>query len=363
MTFNYRLAIDGFGEFEGVVSNRGLLDQVAALEWVRDNIGGFNGDASRVTIFGESAGAGCVLALLSMPLARGLFYRAIMQSVPNIFLSPAFSRSVCESVAEAAGVDNDIEGFQVLSQEELAQAIGQVRKDMGSRADWGRVGQSVTPIGPVVDGEILPEDPWTALRRGAAQKVPFIIGHNRDEYRVFLAQTGNPCRVTDDQLKKALETFAPNGDVSSYASILPEEDAASIFEKVQGDWLFLAAVTQAAQAQLEGGGRAFLYELCIDAPGGMGSPHAIDLPFTFDTFGVGMGAMIPDPTDAQRLTGERLRRAWVRFAAGDDPWPQWTGSQQAQVWGDGDKVRTYPEAKRMKLWKCEPCTVLSLRRR
>ncbi|WP_313513101.1 carboxylesterase family protein [Pseudomonas sp.] len=359
VTFNYRLGVDGFGELEGAVANRGLLDQVAALEWVRDNISAFNGDASRVTIFGESAGAGCILALLTMPCARGLFHRAIMQSVPNLFFSRALSRSITESIAAAAGIaQDDIGAFKALSLDALIKATLQVRADMGSRLDWGRVAQSVTPIGPVVDGEILPEDPWTALRRGASREVPFIIGHNRDEYRVFLAQPGKPCQVTNEQLEKALETFAPNGDVGAYHSALPGEDAASLYEKVQGDWLFLSAVTQAAQAQLEAGGTVFMYEFCIEAPGGMGSPHAIDLPFTFDTFGVGMGAMIPYPTEAERQTGERLRRAWVRFASGDDPWPQWGDKQQVQIWGEGDEVRAYPESRRMELWRHEPCTAL-----
>lgn len=360
VTFNYRLGMDGFGEIEGAVSNRGLLDQVAALEWVRDNIGAFGGDASRVTVFGESAGAGSVLTLLAMPLARGLFHRAIMQSVPNLFLSRALAQSVCKAIAEAAGITNDVEGFQGLSQQALALATRQVIGNMASRREWGRMAQSVTPIGPVVDGDILPEDPWTALRHGAAKDVPFIIGHNRDEYRVFLAKLGMPLQVTEEQLQRALATFAPYGDAEAYQAALSGADAASLFEKVQGDWLILSAVTQAAQAQRSAQGQVFMYELCIDAPGGMGAPHAIDLPFTFDTFGIGMGAMIPNPTDAQRQTGERLRQAWVRFAAGNAPWPQWDDRLQVQIWGEGDEVRPYPEVKRMELWEREPCAELLL---
>lgn len=358
VTFNYRLGIDGFGEINGAVPNRALLDQVAALEWVRDNIGAFNGDASRVTLFGESAGAACVLALLTMPLARGLFHRAIMQSVPNLFFSPELSRSVSDSIAAAAGISHDLESFKALSVGALAEATLKVREGMASRVDWGRVGLSVTPLGPVVDGEILPDDPWTALRRGASTAVPFIIGHNRDEYRVFLAQPGKPCHVTDDQVEGALAAFAPNGDADAYKLALSSEDAESLYEKVQGDWLFLSAVTQAAQAQLSAGGKVFMYEFCVEAPGGMGAAHAIDLPFTFDTFGVGMGAMIPQPTDAQRQTGERLRLAWTRFAGGDDPWPEWNADHQVQIWGKGDRVCTYPELKRMELWRHELCTAL-----
>ena len=88
MTFNYRVGLEGFGYIEGTPVNRGLLDQVAALEWVRDNISAFGGDPDRVTVFGQSAGGGSVAALLAMPRAAGLFHRAIAQSVPGTVLHP-----------------------------------------------------------------------------------------------------------------------------------------------------------------------------------------------------------------------------------------------------------------------------------
>jgi len=362
VTLNYRLAIDGFGAVEGAVANRGLLDQVAALEWVRDNIAGFGGDPAQVTIFGESAGAGSVLALLAMPRACGLFHRAIAQSVPNLFLSSDLARSVGEAVAQAAGVTPDVVGWRDAKQHQVADALAKVRQGMAARADWGRMGQSVTPIGPVVDGDVLPEDPWTALRRGVARDIPLIIGHNRDEYRMFIADKLG--HVTDADADWALAIFAPNGDADAYRAILPDEDAGSLFEKVQGDWLFLSAVTQAAQAQVDGGGHAFVYELRLEAPNGMGAPHAIDLPLTFNTFGVGVGAMIPSPTDAQRVTGEVLRHAWTRFAATGDPgWPRWDRKRLVQVLGEGDKVRVYPEIARMDLWLGERCQTLPLERK
>src|SRR5581483_4429058 len=93
VTLNYRLGIEGFALIHGAPANRGLLDQVAALHWVQENIRAFGGDPDRVTVFGESAGGGSVAALLAMPRAAGLFRRAIAQSVPGPFFSPGWPRT------------------------------------------------------------------------------------------------------------------------------------------------------------------------------------------------------------------------------------------------------------------------------
>ena len=100
VTFNYRVGLEGFGYVDDTPPNRGLLDQVAALEWVRDNINGFGGDPSRVTVFGQSAGGGSVAALLVMPRAAGLFQRAVAQSVPGAFFTPALAADITRACAE-----------------------------------------------------------------------------------------------------------------------------------------------------------------------------------------------------------------------------------------------------------------------
>ncbi len=104
VTFNYRVGIEGFAQIEGAPANRGLLDQVAALEWVRDNIRAFGGDPDRVTVFGESAGGGSVAALLAMPRAAGLFRRAIAQSVPGTFFSPELAADIAAACAAELGL-------------------------------------------------------------------------------------------------------------------------------------------------------------------------------------------------------------------------------------------------------------------
>src|SRR5436190_10556940 len=104
VTFNYRLGIEGFAQIEGAPANRGLLDQVAALQWVRDNIRALGGDPDRVTVFGQSAGAGSVAALLAMPRAAGLFRRAVAQSVPGPLFTPELAADIAETFAAELGL-------------------------------------------------------------------------------------------------------------------------------------------------------------------------------------------------------------------------------------------------------------------
>ena len=101
---NYRLGMEGFAQIAGAPANRGLLDAVAALRWVRDNIERFGGDPANVTVFGESAGAGVISALLAMDDAKGLFKRAIAQSVPGTFFSTGLAATITEAIAATAGL-------------------------------------------------------------------------------------------------------------------------------------------------------------------------------------------------------------------------------------------------------------------
>lgn len=362
VTLNYRLGVDGFGELPDRISNRGLLDQIAALEWVHDNIGAFGGDPLNVTIFGESAGAGSVVALLTMPLARGLFHKAIAQSVPRPFLSQELALAVTESVAREAGQPFTADALSGLDPDALTGATRAVLGSMSTHPEWGPMSHSVTPFGPVVSPDTLPEDPWAALRKGAGRGVPLVIGHNRDEYRIFLALQGKMGKVTEEEASAALATFAPNQDADAYREIFsPDTTPDDILEKVNSDWLIVSPTMQVAEAIRTAGGDAFVYELSVDPEGGIGSPHAIDLPFTFDTFTEGTGSFIPRPTEQELETGRRLRSAWIRFATTGDPgWPAWTSEQMTRVWGGDNGLTRYPERLRLSLSLQHPCEPLRL---
>ncbi|HLI40599.1 MAG TPA: carboxylesterase family protein, partial [Streptosporangiaceae bacterium] len=194
VTFNHRVGVEGYAYLPGVPANRALLDQVAALRWVHDNIAAFGGDPDRVTVFGESAGAGAIAALLVMPDAAGLFRRAIAQSVPGTFFSPALAADVTAAVAASAGLPPTAAAFAAADPARLAAAADAVRP--AEHPGWGPVALALTPFAPVVDGEVLPAAPWRALAAGAARAIDLVTGHTRDEYRLFTELGGVRGTVT-----------------------------------------------------------------------------------------------------------------------------------------------------------------------
>ena len=187
---NYRLGLEGFGQIDGAPANRGLLDAAAALAWVRENIAAFGGDPGNVTVFGESAGAGVIAGLLAMDGARGLFKRAIAQSVPGTFFSARLAASVTGAVAAAAGLDPGYQSLAAADPMRLVAAQLDVTSRIGEYQRWGALRIGVTPFSPVVDGEVLTQAPWRALVSGAARDVAMLTGHTRDVYRLFLAGDG-----------------------------------------------------------------------------------------------------------------------------------------------------------------------------
>ena len=186
VTFNYRVGVEGFAQVEGAPANRGLLDQVAALEWVRDNIGAFGGDPDRVTVFGQSAGGGSVAALLAMPRAAGLFRRAVVQSMPGTFFSPELAADIATACAAELGLRPTIADLSDVDPRRLSRRGRRGRRHDGAAdARWGRAAHRAIPFSPVVDGEVLAVTPWQALADGAGREVDLLVGHTRDEQRLF----------------------------------------------------------------------------------------------------------------------------------------------------------------------------------
>ncbi|MFF3740034.1 carboxylesterase/lipase family protein [Streptomyces sp. NPDC002566] len=360
VTLNYRVGIEGFARLDGAPANRGLLDQIAALEWVRDNIAGFGGDPGRVTVFGESAGAGSVAALLAAPGARGLFGRAIAQSVPGTFFSDELARDLAAAIAAEAGLRPTAGDLSSVDPRRLTEAGAALGAKMGQRVDrWGQVAPTATPFAPIVDGEVLPATPWQALAAGAGRDVELVVGHNAQEYRLFVAMAGRLGKVTEEQAAAALRTFAPDGGEAAYRAAYPEAGAGELYERVQSDWLFHIPSLRLAEAQIAGGGRAHLYELTWPAPGmggGLGACHALDVPLLFGTYEADLGALVfagvEVPAEAKELTA-RFQAAWTSFARTGDPgWPAYDGQRRlTQVLDVRPEVRAYPEETARRLWE------------
>ncbi|MEV7284553.1 carboxylesterase family protein [Streptomyces sp. NPDC093252] len=368
VTFNYRVGMEGFPRFPDAPANRGLLDQVAALRWVRENIAAFGGDPDRVTVFGESAGAGSVAALLAMPSARGLFHGAIAQSVPGTYFSPSLAADITSALVAPLGLPPTAAALASQDPHELARSAAALLPAMREHRDrWGVVAHTVTPFSPVVDGEVLPQAPWQALREGAARDVPLIVGHNRDEFRLFhVLSGGGPDRTTPEQTRTALELFGPGpAPESAYRAAFPDASDDDLCVLVQSDWTFRMPTLHLAEAQVTGGGRAHVYELTWPAPadgGALGACHGLDVPLTFGTYD-GIAELFGlRPTPEAEAVSEQFRSAWTAFAEEGTPgWqPYDLRSRQVRILDTRGRTAGDPEGVARGLWEGHVFGVLGL---
>ncbi|WP_369241342.1 carboxylesterase/lipase family protein [Streptomyces sp. R21] len=369
VTFNYRVGIEGFAHLDGAPANRGLLDQVAALEWVRDNIRAFGGDPGRVTVFGESAGGGSVAALLAMPCAAGLFRRAIAQSVPGTFFSPALAADIAAACAAELGLRPTVADLSTVAPNELSAAGDAVAAKSASFAErWGQPAHRSIAFAPVVDGDVLPVTPWQALADGAGRDIDLIVGHTRDEQRLFTVIEGLLGQVTQEQAETALRLFAPGPDgARRYRDAFPAAGPDELYELVNSDWLFRMPSLHLATAQITGGGRAHVYELTWPAPGMggvFGACHGLDVPLVFGNLSSGQPAVLigESPSPAAEGLSADLRTAWTAFAAHGDPgWPAYDVEHRlTRLFDTRPTVTAYPEETSRLLWQGQSFPALPL---
>ena len=301
VTFNYRVGVEGFAHIEGAPANRGLLDQVAALEWVRDNIRAFGGDPARVTVFGQSAGGGSVGALLAMPRAAGLFGRAVAQSVPGTFFTPELAGDIAGACAAELGLKPTVADLSAVDPELLCAAADEVTANIGAHVErWGPPAHRSILFAPVVDGAVLPSTPWEA-RHG----VDLLVGHTRDEHRLFTALEG----VTEEQAATAVEVFAPGP--------YPAAEPVALYEWVLSDWLFRMPSLHLAE---RAAAAVHFYELTWS--GVLGACHGLDVPLVFGNLTSGLPASLIDDLAAAEAVSAHMRAAWIAFATNGDPgWP------------------------------------------
>jgi para-nitrobenzyl esterase len=366
VSLNYRLGVEGFALLPGAPANRGLLDAVAALTWVRENIEGFGGDPANVTVFGESAGAGVIAAMLAMDTANGLFRRAIAQSVPGSFFTRELAADISRAIADQAGLPCTYQALAAADPMDLVNAQMAVTGRLPEFPRWGGVSRTVTAFSPVLDGEVLPRSPWRALLAGAAAEVELLTGHNRDEYRLFLAMGGKLGTVTEDEAATTLAAFAPAPDgAAAYRKAFPDADPSAMYELIFSDWLFRMPTLHLAQAHAASGGRTYLYELVAQAPAGpFGACHGLDVPLVFGAMGSGLSAMLTgeNPPAAFVALGDTMRREWLEFAATGDPgWPAYgTEHRSTRVYDLQPDVISYPEETSMHLWERHQFDALGL---
>ncbi|MEU3777101.1 carboxylesterase family protein [Streptomyces sp. NPDC032472] len=330
---NYRLGVLGYGLFPDAPANRGLLDQIAALTWVRENIEAFGGDPARVTVFGESAGAISTGALLAAPRATGLFAQAALQSGAPEVLPRERVRAVVRRMASLLKVPATAGAFAQVPLPDLLAAQGAVLR----RSSPLVAGPA---FGLVADPDTLPADPLEAA--AARDDVPLLLGWTSEEYRLWLAPTGalrlldrfGPLTVVLARARSGKDRAA----VRALRAALPGAGPAELAGQLLTERLLRDPLRRLAGARRSA--PSFVYEFAWPSGvPGLGSCHALELGFVFDTLSVPESAWLAGP-DAPQELADRMHAAWVRFAvAGDPGWPAWNGDGPPMVFGGPLRAR------------------------
>ncbi|MFH9354547.1 carboxylesterase/lipase family protein [Kitasatospora sp. NPDC017646] len=351
VTLNYRLGIAGFLDLPGAPANRGLLDVVAALSWVRENITAFGGDPDNVTLFGQSAGATIVGGVLAAPAAVGLFRRAIVQSGSGLgaFTTEQAAR-VTAAAATALGVEPHADAFARLSDERLVEAAsGLVGIDL--RTDTHRdplIGLS--PFSLVLDTQ-----PAVSVAAGHGAGIDLLVGTNTEEGLLYLVPVDKYASSTAEDVADAAARSHPNPArlVETYRSTRPGASHGELRSAVMGDALFGAGSRALADAHAtQPGSTTFAYEFAWRShalDGELGATHTVELPFVFDLAHLpqlrGPASLLgPDepPTDL----AARMHGTWVRFATTGDPgWDRYDTERRATMrinaeWSQVDDPRS-----------------------
>jgi para-nitrobenzyl esterase len=329
VTINYRLGADGFLWFGDGTANLGLLDQVAALTWVRDNIAGFGGDPANVTVFGESAGAMSVCTLLAMPAAEGLFRRAIAESgAAHNTIDPASARLVGSRLAAALGTAPTREAIAAVPVPALLAAQDSLTQQVAAkprRKVWGDVARTLLPFSPVVDGEILPAPPLDRVLAGVGSDIDLLVGTNSEEARLFLVPTGVASRLTTPLLYAAAALrfgLGMNG-VRRYRANRPGATPGDVLAAIMTDSYYRIPALRLAEAHRG----TYVYEFGWKSPacdGTLGACHGLELAFAFDNLDDPSTAAMLGPAPPQHLA-DLVHRTWIDFATTGDPgWPAYT---------------------------------------
>lgn len=349
VSVNYRLGAEGFLLLPGGTPNLGLLDQVAALTWVRDTVAAFGGDPDRVTVFGESAGAMSIATLLAMPAADGLIGRAIMQSgAGHHAVGPEFAATVTELVAGAAGVP--VDALPTVPPAALVEAHQQLVRRLRTAPD-PRLGESATGsllYQPVIDGDVLPARPIDRIAAGSAAAVDVLIGTTHDEMHLFTVAGGLADAITDDAVAgMAAYQRLPAGAVDRYRAARPGGAPWEVLSDLLGDVTFRVPAIRLAEAH----GQAWVYEFDWPVPalgGRMRACHAAELGFVFDTLAA---AAVMNGPDAPQALADAMHGAWVAFATSGDPgWERYGEARAVRSFGEVVETLADPRGATRELW-------------
>jgi para-nitrobenzyl esterase len=344
---NYRLgalgwlALPAFGREEGgAAGNFGLLDQLEALAWLRENAAAFGADPDRITVFGESAGAMSIGALLGVPFVRRLLRRAVLQSgsAANVHSADTAAR-VAHRFLEAIGLRED--ATQALREAPLAALMEAQKKLRAMRLGL----RGALPFQPVVDGRVLPRAPQQAVAAGDLGPTSLVVGTNHDEWNLFALTDVEGRAMDDGGLLRRLERVLPGGAAQArralelYRGLAPAASPLALWSAVETDRLFWLPALRLAEAQARHARETFVYEFGWRSPGlgGMlGACHGLELPFVFGNVSdPKLRGFVGEGPEVEALS-RQMQDAWIAFAHAGEPgrpggvaWPAYTAEERA----------------------------------
>ncbi|MEX2104677.1 MAG: carboxylesterase/lipase family protein [Bacilli bacterium] len=333
VTVNHRLGPLGFlylkelgGSEYSTSGNAGMLDLVAALEWVRDNIEAFGGDPSNVTIFGHSGGGGKVCTLLAMPVAKGLFHRAIIQGAYGLrMLESAAATETAERILANLGLNkHQLDQLHQLHPKQLWDAYYHVSR--WDPKEFAEKGRSVINIGPVVDGLHLPHHPFDPVGPEISAQVPILIGTSKDESTIFLMSEPNLGKVDEAGMRQWLKDYVGEQNVdtviAAYMRDQPNASPNDILVAVSSDVITIKdSIVLAERKIAQRGAPVYMYRFEHESPilgGKMKSLHGLEIPFVFDNLYKSKPDFTGDASELSSLAAN-MSQAWINFARSGNP--------------------------------------------
>jgi para-nitrobenzyl esterase len=355
VSVNYRLGALGFVHLGSVFgqgfeqsTNLGVRDQIAALEWVRDHIDRFGGDPNNVTLFGQSAGAMSIGALLGAPRARRLFHRAVCQSgAADHVLEPHDAEEVALRFLDALGGPPPT--LEALGRIPLRRILQAQRVAMNRVLDWRRMMVFL----PAVDGDVIPEQPLAAVARGAAADIPLLIGTTLDEWKLFRLIDQGVRGLREEELVErfggALHGYpdapAPETAVREFRAAIGQRGVSpqpnEVWSAFQSARVMHVPASRLAAAQARGGGSAHAYLFTWRPPvmrRSLGACHALDIPFVFGSMQHPLARPLTGITGSAVRLSRKMQYAWIRFAREGSPghdrlpdWPRYDAARRATM--------------------------------
>jgi len=367
VSINYRLGAFGFLNLKEVTGgkipatgNEGILDQVAALDWIHDNIAAFGGDPNNVTISGFSAGGMSVGTLLGMPAAKGKFHKALNRSgAANINSPLSAGVAIAEQQLKIFNIKGkDVDDLYALSTKQILdgqqELINQLRATTGT----------ATPFQPVVDGKALPEMPMAAINKGSARNIPIMAGCTLDELKMMNVMDPNIKNMDEAALVKRLNGMVPAdlvpGLVIAYKEALKKRGVnitpAEILGSINTDWMFRIPTIRLVESQLAQGMPAYNYLFTYKCPamgGVLGAMHGLDNPFLF-------GALVPEFTGKDAELEDmalKIQDSAVAFMKTSDPscksagkWPVYGKNRMTMIFDRNTRVEVAPYETERSAW-------------